>query len=387
VATFADYVATLDRLPTNAAVIAQSAWTIRILPTGSVTATKRAPTSDEHVARELHDELERLLGDSDPISRVVHLQVIPVEGSAPQQPHAPLSFRALDDDTFTAYITNPVSHLDEIYSKPSSSTGVATDPSTSKTPAATNGNKQSEAAPASGSEKAQVIEKGLPALDLPDKLWDYIDVRQRPNLAKKTVERLCEARLAYAARAGWVVSPELELLDLVARTIDDPKRTTTQNKAGELLEFRIQLASVEAALAQEDVNLKKELIKQQGKVTAILDEALKQAVAWRDLAKTGRHVLIGLTLFGVVVVSLLTYLLFGDNRLDVWAYPVAVFALAVFALSPAALLIIERPLKGIDEWMPGAKPDAGQAQQSKGGGAAAESGSQNSKAGTAASSK
>lgn len=383
-AEFADYVAVLDRMPTNAAGIAESSWTVSILPTGSVVATKRVPVSHDHVALGLHDELERLLRECDPTSHILHSRVAPAEGG-----EAPPDDAARLFQPETSYIVNPAGNVHiPIYDPAPAPSSDTPQDSTAKKTASTNGDaKQSEATPSPAGEDAQLIEKGLPALDVPEKLWDYIDVKKRPDLAEKTVTRLYDARVAYAARASWEVAPELELLDLVDRPLDDPTRTVKRTKAGELLEVRIKLAEAEANLSREEVFLKQELIKQQAIVTVILAEALKQSVAWRDLAKTGKRVLLVLTLFAAVIVGLLTHLLFGTNRLDPWAYSVAIFALAVFALSPAALLIIERPLKGIDEWTPTAKPDSSQAQQSQNGGAASGATSQSSTSGKTGSAK
>jgi len=124
----------------------------------------------------------------------------------------------------------------------------------------------------------------------------------------------------------------------------------------EFLRARIDMATYESNLVEQDVELKKELLKQQSQVTQLLDEFVNHAREWRHLANTGNSFLIYLTVFATAVTGFLAYLLF-DGKLDAWAFPAAVFVLALFAISPAVLLIIERPLKGIDQWMPGGKPE------------------------------
>jgi hypothetical protein len=41
-----------------------------------------------------------------------------------------------------------------------------------------------------------------------------------------------------------------------------------------------------------------------------------------------------------------------SDRIDGYEFGVMLFALAVFAISPAVLLLLERPLAGIDKWTP-----------------------------------
>lgn len=53
------------------------------------------------------------------------------------------------------------------------------------------------------------------------------------------------------------------------------------------------------------------------------------------------------------VVYLLTYLTPHKDVSDA-AIPIIIFVLALFAISPAVLLLRERPLKGLDEWSPSA---------------------------------
>ncbi len=365
------YVAVLNQMPSNAAGITECSWTLSILPSGEVVATKQVSQDDATLA--LEKELQRLLRDSDPTLRIVQSHLATVESAQPEF-HA--SETSLPLRPLIANLRNDAPVIASRILDPSTESP-ASAPKKSATPD-DGTQKQSEADASSASEKAQLIEKGLPALDLPEPLWGYLDLKKRGELAMDTAR----ARLAYANRASWDVAPELELLDLVDRPLGDPKRTVKQNKASELLEERIRLAKAETDLSREDVFLKQERVKQQAIATVMLAEALKQSVAWRDLAKTGKRVLLALTVFAAVIVALLTHLLFRTtNSLDPWAYSVAVFALAVFALSPAALLIIERPLKGIDEWTPEGKSDAGQQAQSQASGAAAGAKNKSSKNG------
>src|SRR5262249_38269492 len=145
-------------------------------------------------------------------------------------------------------------------------------------------------------ERPQLVEKGLPALDVPAKLWDLMDRDDRPDVAKSTADALYSERIAYARRVGWVLAPELELLDRFDRLDQDATVTLTKTMTKWLLQARVDTARAQAELVQKDVELKTELLRQQGEVTKMLHEFLEQARIWRALAATGKHFLVGLTL-------------------------------------------------------------------------------------------
>jgi hypothetical protein len=72
----------------------------------------------------------------------------------------------------------------------------------------------------------------------------------------------------------------------------------------------------------------------------------------------GSRFLIATVLFGIAVTGVLVWMA-SDDKISEWAIPAVIFALALFAISPAVLLLRERPLKGLDEagW-PGTQPPA-----------------------------
>jgi len=45
--------------------------------------------------------------------------------------------------------------------------------------------------------------------------------------------------------------------------------------------------------------------------------------------------------------------LMPDGKISDAAAPIIIFVLALFAISPAVLLLRERPLEGLDKWSPG----------------------------------
>jgi uncharacterized membrane protein YhdT len=103
---------------------------------------------------------------------------------------------------------------------------------------------------------------------------------------------------------------------------------------------------------KQDVQVRAAHADQQKEVGRILAEFREQAKKWRTLANWGVGTLVVTSLFAMAMTAYLSTLLGGTTKFPAWAFITAIFVLALFALSPAVLLIIERPLKGIDEWKP-----------------------------------
>jgi hypothetical protein len=81
-------------------------------------------------------------------------------------------------------------------------------------------------------------------------------------------------------------------------------------------------------------------------------ESLKHMKKWRSIAKIGLLVLGFTTAFSMVAVGyVLLYLAPNDDVSDA-VIPIIIFVLALFAISPAVLLLRERPLEGLDKWSP-----------------------------------
>jgi hypothetical protein len=362
------YVALLDKVPKDMKLSLEThGWKmISPLPSGEIRLANSAESAEDCVAA--RQALQTILEQSTLGATIL---------SDTHQPVAGAIFDAVrespSEDFTTSFLigTDQLSQLATSMNTPWLSPGIVSKdphrPSTSdghveiaKSDVSAPPAKAAEPAPAS-SELAELVEKGLPALAIPDELWTaLIDKEERAAFAKATADDLYKARIAYAQRVGWVVAPELELLDRLDRQPQDPHVTAAKAATKALLETRVDTAKSEADLIRKDVELKTELLKQQAQVTQLLAEFLKQAQTWRILAATGKHFLVGLTLFATAVTGFLAFLVF-DGKLDPWAFPAAVFVLALFALSPAVLLMVERPLKGIDQWMPGGKAQDDQA--------------------------
>lgn len=213
---------------------------------------------------------------------------------------------------------------------------------------------------------AQTIDAGLKAIRVPTEVWRTVSLQDRREFASELIRDLHKERSAYARNIRWTFAPDAELLNQTA------EGSARAELAGNVLKARVGLAEHQVALANQDVALRKEsvafagegvalrkeAVKQQAEVTKMLAEFVTQLKKWTSLANWGLGFLIVTTLFGMAM-TLWVIKLARDDKITDWAVPTAIFALALFAISPAVLLLRERPLKGLDEagW-PGAGPSA-----------------------------
>jgi hypothetical protein len=96
----------------------------------------------------------------------------------------------------------------------------------------------------------------------------------------------------------------------------------------------------------------------------LMDSIKDDRDTWRDTARIGRWVFIGT--LAVAALAIVYVLVRTADVMDSWAVPAIIFALAVFAASPAALFLLARPLQDIDTWTPSgeskAKEEEGEAE-------------------------
>jgi hypothetical protein len=154
-------------------------------------------------------------------------------------------------------------------------------------------------------------------------LWDALDAEERNALARDLLHSRLALRKHEAARAAQEV---------------------------ELARAGVKAANLHTTMTQE----------RNAEALKLVAERRKQVQKWTQLALPGLIALAVTTVFGMAATAWLI-LLAGRGKISSWSLPAAIFVLALFAASPAVLLLRERPLKGIDEW----KPGAGSAPKSK----------------------
>jgi hypothetical protein len=233
---------------------------------------------------------------------------------------------------------------------------------------------QAQAPPIAPSGTAPVITASTAALGDASGLWIHVSEDDRSKLAERVIPRLYEDRSSYVAASRWAVAPELVLFDLLT---DDTYRgriaeaalrvrtgvtdTDDKRRAAEAARASLEnnLVSARVQLVQKDVELAGQRVALAEKGIDMAGELFAHMKKWRAIANWGLAVLLVTTLFSLWAVSYVLRTLLPAEPISDVAAPVMVFVLTLFAISPAVLLLRERPLKGLDQWMPGGKADDG----------------------------
>lgn len=83
-----------------------------------------------------------------------------------------------------------------------------------------------------------------------------------------------------------------------------------------------------------------------------IGETVAQMQKWRGLADSGLSFLKWASIFSALGVAYVLVFLVHGEKVDAGEGALLIFLLALFAISPAVLLLRERPLKGLDDWSP-----------------------------------
>lgn len=153
--------------------------------------------------------------------------------------------------------------------------------------------------------------------DIPEQIFDALG-HQRDAVARELVEELKKSLKSQRTGTLWLASREAALfseLDGAQRT-DIAKKTFTQ---------RLGIAEQGVAMATELVT------------------AVKW---WRYISIAAILIFVALI---IVSVQLISQHMKDNSGLE---FAAIIFALALFCASPATLLLLQRPLKGLDEWSP-----------------------------------
>jgi hypothetical protein len=241
-----------------------------------------------------------------------------------------------------------------------------------------NGKDPSQPSRATGTATGHeaIIAAAEDVLGDPTGLWRHVEEEKRGELAAEQIPKLYADRAELARRSEWALAPELALLDLA-----DPDERP--RLACDMLKVRANLTAADARvrvshaeLEATRVELEAKRVALEGRRVELAGEGVKTAEEmrrhmekWRSLAGWAPWFLATTTVFGMYAIYRILFELMPNDKISDTAAPIAIFALAVFAISPAVLLLLERPLKGIDDWVPGggAKPE-GEAEGGPGSG-------------------
>ncbi|WP_162616312.1 hypothetical protein [Xylanimonas allomyrinae] len=174
------------------------------------------------------------------------------------------------------------------------------------------------------------------------------------------------------AKHVWSAAPDAHLWALV-----DPAARgalavqVLRGRAG--LAPTAELEATHVALERQQVALEEQRVAYFTKVVAYTEEYIEQRKKWRTLATSAPRFL-GWGLGLSTALSVATLALVALGELDGWQGALIIFVLAVVAVSPSVLLLLERPLAGVDAFQPpgpGGAPAGGGSGGGRGDGGAA----------------
>jgi hypothetical protein len=219
----------------------------------------------------------------------------------------------------------------------------------------------------SAGEHSQLYATGLSALEA-SKLWDYVKEPERAALAEEQLKALYGKRASYPDLLPWVLAPESQLFAaventkrpqfaaemLAAREGLAAHQIALESARTEMVAQQAALLQVQVATATAEVRLVDSQVALAGTAVQAAQELVEQLRRWRALSRWGTGFLVvGTAIALVVLIELVDFV--DDGKMDGWELAVGIFALALFVISPAVLLLRERPLQGLDQWMPGGK--------------------------------
>lgn len=176
---------------------------------------------------------------------------------------------------------------------------------------------------------------------IPEYLWQSLKPESQEELAKKLVEYVVDRPNTAAFRSGFDDAALFAHLEAGERS--DLAKGILEQKHGMTTE-QVRRESLTNDFQVERVNLMKSAVH-----TAMeINEHLKK---WRDLSNHVVPILMWSAIVAGVFVLASFWLVFV-GRISGWEMSVLVFVFALMAVSPATLLLIGRPLKGLDEWSP-----------------------------------
>jgi hypothetical protein len=123
-------------------------------------------------------------------------------------------------------------------------------------------------------------------------------------------------------------------------------------------EQEVALAAVQVEIERERIALERQRAALMEEVVGYADERVKHMKRWREISEFGPKVLIASLVGAAAAIIYMLLILVPRDHISGEVAALVIFTLAVFITAPATLLLRERPLSGIDQFMPGGKADA-----------------------------
>lgn len=216
-------------------------------------------------------------------------------------------------------------------------------------------NQEPKPKPPSASEQSgppkriTAADAGLAAAPaVPELVWKSLSPADKQALSKEFVEHAVEFATNRQMSAAW--NHDSEETALLAH-LEAQQR---QDIALQLLQRRGGLSTENVRSEQIGNDFQHERVMLMKQAVAASEETTKHLIEWRKLSHRVVPFLVATTMFGSLLV-LVALDLVRQGRLNGLEMALLAFVFALMAISPATLLLIGRPLEGLDKWRPGTK--------------------------------
>jgi hypothetical protein len=170
-----------------------------------------------------------------------------------------------------------------------------------------------------------------------ERYWGALDEDLQKKVAEQYFQSQRERELARSGSAAWGAASDWVLLNTV-----DKGRDAQGRLASAMLESRYGLLTQQGQTAMEQARVD---IAEAGVATA---ESLQKSIdQWTALAKAAPWFMGAALVISVAILGG-AFLLVQSGQLNGYEFPLAIFVCALFVVSPATLLLLGRPLRGID---------------------------------------
>lgn len=201
----------------------------------------------------------------------------------------------------------------------------------------------------SANQRQTAADAGLSAVPaVPESVWKYLSPADKQALAKVFVEQALEFATDRQKNAAWSYDGEETALFAHLET------QQRQDIALRLLQRRGGLSTENVRSEQIGNDFQNERVMLMKQAVAAAQETTRHLVEWRKLSHRVVPFLVATTMFGSLLV-LVALDLVRQGRLNGLEMALLAFVFSLMAISPATLLLIGRPLEGLDKWRPGTK--------------------------------
>jgi hypothetical protein len=167
--------------------------------------------------------------------------------------------------------------------------------------------------------------------------WGALDAELQKTVAEQYFQSQRERELARSGSAAWGAASDWVLLNTADKGGDAQRRL-----ASAMLESRYGVLTQQGQTAMERARVE---IAKAGVATA--DSLQKSIDQWTALAKAAPWFMGAALVISVAILGG-AFLLVKSGQLNGYEFPLAIFVCALFVVSPATLLLLGRPLRGID---------------------------------------